>query len=121
MVAQWSRRVREVYDQAQAYSGPGLGSQRRFQKYGPQVAPRFLPGYSPSERRERTIPGGAPETGGATLLHQSDKSIMASFMVRALPRVALPCSQFHLSQPISAPSPITVPIFHRRDWSLVHS
>ena len=58
-LAQWSRRVREVYDQAQAYSGPGPGlpetvrrsrrvkQQRRFQKQLWSICQPYLGGDTP--------------------------------------------------------------------------
>ena len=73
-LAQWSRRVREVYDQAQAYSGPGPGpgppetvrrsrrvkQQRRFQKQLWSICQPYLGGDTPMrvlcQRVERFLP-----------------------------------------------------------------
>ena len=71
-LAQWSRRVREVYDQAQAYSGPGPGlpetvrrsrrvkQQRRFQKQLWSICQPYLGSDTPMrvlcQRVERFLP-----------------------------------------------------------------
>ena len=71
-LAQWSRRVREVYDQAQAYSGPDPGlpetvrrsrrvkQQRRFQKQLWSICQPYLGGDTPMrvlcQRVERFLP-----------------------------------------------------------------
>ena len=71
-LAQWSRRVREVYDQAQAYSGPDPGlpetvrrsrrvkQQRRFQKQLWSICQPYLGSDTPMrvlcQRVERFLP-----------------------------------------------------------------